>query len=240
MTGLHASYRNLKRMILALRGQDLWQWGQTRCEKVWLGNEGARWCVCPDDLSESSVVYSFGVGEDISFDLEMIRRFRVQVHAFDPTPRSIVCVRKQTLPEKFIFHAYGIAHFDGSCRFLPPENPADVSHTILQRESSGPAIEVPVRRLSTIMRILGHRQIDLLKMDIEGSEYDVLSDLLQNRIAVKQLLVEFHHRWPEVGVQRTKQAIRALNGAGYTIFSISPNGEEYSFKKPAASDLARR
>ena len=84
-------------------------------------------------------------------------------------------------------------------------------------------------RLGTILKMLGHSCIDLLKMDIEGAEYDVLADLLTQRIPVKQILVEFHHRWPQIGVDKTRQAIHALNAAGYKIFSVSPGGEEYSF-----------
>ncbi len=79
------------------------------------------------------------------------------------------------------------------------------------------------------MKMLGHACIDLLKMDIEGAEYDVLAEILTQRIPVKQLLVEFHHRWPQIGVEKTKQAICALNTAGFRIFSVSLSGEEYSF-----------
>jgi len=72
-------------------------------------------------------------------------------------------------------------------------------------------------------------------MDIEGAEYGVLADMLTCGIPVKQLLVEFHHRWPQLGIEKTKQAIRALNAAGYRIFSVSPSGEEYgSCRSPTA------
>ena len=229
MRELQDAARLAKRAVRALRGEDLWQRAQTGCEKVWLGNAGARWCVCPQDLSTSSVVYSFGVGEDISFDLALIERFGLQVHAFDPTPRSIEWLQTQTVPREFVFYAYGVGDFDGNCAFLPPENPAHVSHSIVARESSRPAIEVAVHRLETIMKMLGHKQVDLLKMDIEGAEYGVLADLLSCGIPVKQLLVEFHHRWPQIGIEKTKQAIRALNQAGYRIFHVSAGGEEYSF-----------
>jgi FkbM family methyltransferase len=229
MMGLRSSCRNLRRAVRVLRGQDLWQGAQIECEKIWLGNEGACWCICPEELSASSAVYSFGVGEDISFDLELIRRFGVWVYAFDPTPRSIAWVHEQKLPTKFSFRPFGLAATDGNCAFLPPENPTHVSHTIVQRKSSQRAIEAPMHRLGTIMKMLGHSQIDLLKMDIEGAEYGVLEDMLACRIDVKQLLVEFHHRWPQIGVNKTKQAIRALNAAGCRIFSVSPSGEEYSF-----------
>jgi FkbM family methyltransferase len=226
---MQASYRGLKRVVHVLQGEDLWQGAQIKCPRMKLGKEGACWCVCPQELRASSVVYSFGVGEDISFDLALIERFGLRVQAFDPTPRSIEWLQTQTAPPEFVFHAHGVAGFDGYCAFVPPENPAHVSHSIVARPASRPAIEVPVHRLGTIMKMLGHEQIDLLKMDIEGAEYGVLADLLACGVPVKQLLVEFHHRWPQLGIEKTRQAIRALNLAGYRIFSVSPSGEEYGF-----------
>jgi FkbM family methyltransferase len=229
MRGLQDTARFTKHALRAFRGRDLWQGAQTKCERATLGSEAACWCVCPQNLSASSVVYSIGVGEDISFDLALIQKFGMNVHAFDPTPRTIEWLQGQTLPPEFVFHAYGVAGFDGSCTFLPPKDPSHVSHTIVQRISSRPAIEVPMQRLGTIMKKLGHPSIDLLKMDIEGAEYDVLADMLSRGIPVKQLLIEFHHRWPQIGVDKTKRAIGALNAAGYRIFNVSPSGEEYSF-----------
>jgi FkbM family methyltransferase len=229
MMGMQDTARLAKRAVRVLRRKELWPSTQARCATLRLGNAGARWCVCPQGLLASSVVFSFGVGEDISFDLALIQQFGLQVHAFDPTPRSMEWLQNQELPPELIFHAYGVANFDGSCAFLPPENPAHVSHSIVKRKSPRPAIEVPMHRLETIMKMLGHQQIDLLKMDIEGAEYEVLADMLAQRLTVKQLLVEFHHRWPHIGIEKTKRAIRALNAAGYRIFSVSPSGEEYGF-----------
>ncbi len=229
MIGLPQSLRHVKRAFHVLRGRDLCQRKQLHRDSICLGSAGAAWCVCLDGLRPSSVVYSFGVGEETSFDLELIRRYGVRVHAFDPTPRTIAWLAKQHLPSSFIFHPYGIADFDGHAKFLPPVNLAHVSHTLVERQTPWPAIEVPVRRLCGIMQELGHEYIDLLKMDIEGAEYAVLKDLLASRTPVHQLLVEFHHRWPEIGVEKTRQAIRDLNSAGYRIFDVSPGGEEYSF-----------
>jgi FkbM family methyltransferase len=229
MIGLPQSLRHVKRAFHILRGRDLCQRKQLHRDSICLGSAGASWCVCPHGLSASSIVYSMGVGEEISFDLELIRRFGVRVHAFDPTPRSIEWLAKQSLPGNFLFHPYGVAGFDGHAKFLPPVNPAHISHTLVERQTPWPAMEVPVRRLCSIMQELGHQRIDLLKMDIEGAEYAVLKDLLASRISVHQLLVEFHHRWPEIGVEETRQAIRDLNSAGYRIFDVSPSGEEYGF-----------
>ena len=38
-----------------------------------------------------------------------------------------------------------------------------------------------------------HDRIDLLKLDIEGSEYDVIEHILERRIPVRQICVEYHH-----------------------------------------------
>jgi FkbM family methyltransferase len=230
---LRNNYRILKRTLRAWRGRDLLQRPQIRCQNQTYGSDGAAWTVCLNRLSEDSVVYSFGVGEEISFDLELIRSIGVTVHAFDPTPRSITWVQAQSLPKQFVFHPYGVAGEDGNRKFIPPNDPTHVSYTLLHRHSSRPAVEVGVFRVASIMRMLGHTQIDLIKMDIEGAEYEVLQDLLDANVPISQLLVEFHHRWSEIGVEKTRNAIRDLNAAGFQIFSVSPSGEEYGFIRTA-------
>jgi len=229
MKAISNSYRFLRRRWRASIGRDLHQGVQVKHPYQTLGDEKAEWSTCQDLLSRESVVYSLGVGEEISFDLQLIKNVGLTVHGFDPTPRSIEWLSKQTLPAQFVFHPYGVAGRDGVLQFTPPQNPRHVSHTLLKRNSPWPAISVPVYRLSTIMKMLGHQRIELLKMDIEGAEYEVIQDLLESRVEVHQLLVEFHHRWPEVGLNKTEIAIRQLNSAGYKIFSVSVSGEEYGF-----------
>ena len=41
------------------------------------------WLVCNRNISKDSIVYSFGVGEDVSFDLSLIRKYHLQVFAFE-------------------------------------------------------------------------------------------------------------------------------------------------------------
>lgn len=210
-------------------GTDLYTPVQMHCPKLRLGNEGTSWCICPGELSEASTVYSFGVGDDISFDLALIERFGLRVDAFDPTPRSNAWLAMQRTPEKFIFHPYGIGSRDGTATFYP-ENPKFVSYSVVERGlRSGEAFEAPIYRLNTILKLLGHKTIDVLKIDIEGSEYEVIDDLIASRVDARQLLVEFHHRWREFGVEKTREAIGTLNEAGFRIFYVSPEGLEYSF-----------
>jgi FkbM family methyltransferase len=225
------SFRILKRFGRALCGKELLQFRQVQTHTLSLGERDAQWTIRRAILSPDSVIYSFGVGEDISFELALIERFGVTIHAFDPTPRAIAWMRGQNLPPELVFHPFGVGGVDGTCKFSPPRDPQHVSHSLVHRETPWPAIDVPICRLPTICRELGHGRVDLLKMDIEGAEYEVVDDLLNSTIQVSQLLVEFHHRWPEIRPTRTREIVKRLNRAGYQIFHVSPSGDEYSFQR---------
>lgn len=213
-----------------MRGEDLWLKPEIKVATCKHGSDYGDWVIHPDLLDASSIVYSFGVGEDISFDLALIEHYGVTVHAFDPTPKSIAWIEQQALPAQFVFHPFGIANYDGMATFNPPSDPTYVSYSMVnQQDVRQRSVEAPVYQLQTIMDRLGHQRIDLLKMDIEGAEYEVLHNILQAPLDVEQVLVEFHHRFPGIGVAPTKEAIVSLNQHGYRIFSVSPTGEEYSF-----------
>ena len=96
---------------------------------------------------------------------------------------------------------------------------------IRARQYSEDSIRVPVAKLATVMRTLGHNRIDILKMDIEGAEYAVLKDLIKDKIEVGQILVEFHHRLSSVGIEKTRAALSALNDYGMKICYVCPRME---------------
>lgn len=193
------------------------------------GSAYGGWTIDPTDIDAGSIVYAFGAGQDISFDLSLIAAFGCQVYAFDPTPRSIAWIAGQVLPPEFHFFPFGIAAHDGLATFSPPINRDHISYTILSRpETAHEAIQVPVYRLRTIMRRLGHDHIDLLKMDVEGAEYELLDEIGQTDLEIGQLLVEFHHRFAAVGWRQTAAALKALDRAGYKRIYISRSGDTFS------------
>ena len=230
---LRTGLRTIKRLGRACVGKEVFVRRDVRCKYEIFGNAGAAFGILPNLLSSRSIVYSFGIGTDISFDLTLVRRFGLEVHAFDPTPRSLAWLKTQTLPPLLHVHEYGISNIEGLLPFSEPACPNHVSHTLVARAGLAQAVTAPVRRLRSIMRDLGHTSLDLLKMDIEGAEYGVISDMLESGVLVRQLCVEFHHRWPEIGSARTAEAIRSLREVGYRIFLISPDGEEYCFVQAA-------
>lgn len=223
----------VKRAAKAVIGKDHLYPVQLDCHKSRFGDATyGWWMICPVDLTVDSVVYSFGVGTDISFDRAIIERTGATVHAFDPNPHALAWVKRQETPPGFVLHPYGLADFDGTAPLYPPDDAVPDGFTMLNHafEIAG-AGAVPVHRLTTIMELLGHTRIDLLKIDIEGMEYRVIRDLLADDVPVRQLVVEFHHRLSGVGFEKTRTAIRALQEHGFRIFHVSVNGWEYSFSR---------
>jgi len=195
-----------------------------------LGTDYGGWPVVPEMLPGEPLVYSFGTGEDISFDLAMIERHGAHVHAFDPTPRAQDWIQGQQLPRTFHFHPIGIGARDETVAFFPPADERHVSY------SNAPApnqtrepVQSEVRRLATIMADLAHRHVDVLKMDVEGFEYGVIDDMIASGLRPTFVLAEFHHRMYEAGDEDTLAAVEALRGAGYSLFYVSAAGREYGF-----------
>jgi FkbM family methyltransferase len=200
------------------------------------------WWLCAELVHEGQKAYSFGVGEDIGFDLALIQARKVDVFAFDPTPNSIAWLKTQDLPARFHFFPWAVAEHDGSL-FLYPRIRGDGSQSrmmytiVAQPEARDDGVEVSSRRLPSIMANLGHDHVDILKMDIEGAEYGVLEDMLNSLLRPTQLLLEFHHRFPGLSVADTVRAIGKLRQAGYGLARISSSGREFTFILKARLDV---
>ncbi len=223
-------YQRMKTSLRRLIGTELRLRVELQVETI----EHGGWCFTVQGLDQDSIIYSLGVGEDIEFDFFIIERLGAEVHAFDPTPASIEMLSTADLPSRFHFHPWAITAKDGRLKFYPRVKKDGSQSTVMftmiaEDASSENAIEVPAYCLSSVASRLGHSRIDLLKMDIEGAEYEVLQGLLASPIKPSQLLVEFHHRFPAIGLEKTADMIRLLRKAGYKIFAVSDTGREVSF-----------
>lgn len=189
-------------------------------EEVGVGYGGL---ILPIDLIQKGwLCYSFGVGEDITFDLDLIERFGCVVHGFDPTPRAIAYGTKQAQEHaNFYFHPYGLWSENKDMRFYNPEKSEYASYSILNLRHKDDYIIAPCKTLQTLMHELEHKQIDLIKMDIEGAEQIVLPKLIKDKIQTKVLCIaydqpdEFASRLGIQSFLRALQFTRQLQSIGY-------------------------
>ena len=142
-------------------------------------------------------MYSIGSNAELSFEEEFVRRAKCSVFTFDPT----VDVKPEELPAGVRFFKVGIAGINGT-------------------QSVG-----PVRTLRGLMELVGHghhQRIDVLKMDVEGAEFEALDAILREGMPdIGQILVEIHaplnHR------QQFMAQMQRLYEAGFWIFHKDPN-----------------
>ena len=202
------------------------------CDSATLYGGDHGWVIDKSSIDSESIIYSVGVGSNIDFDLKLIDSLGVTIHAFDPTPRSVEWVKEQNLPNKFIFHPVGLAAENGFMNFYPPAKSTSTHFSPVDRyRNTDNEIKAPVKDIDTIASELGHKKIDLLKMDIEGAEYEVIKALPDSEVIINQILIEFHHMYKGISISQTVEAINTLKNLGFELFNISQRTYEFSFKK---------
>lgn len=125
---------------------------------LYLGTEYGGWHFIHNENLNNSLMISAGVGEDISFDIEMINKYKIKVVLIDPTPRAIAHISEvsrslgKSKTRDFLdggsqpIEAYNLknvgendftlikkALFNKSnqiVKFFEPPNPEHVSHSI--------------------------------------------------------------------------------------------------------------
>jgi len=208
------------------------------------GNEGyGGWSIPVGVLREDSTVIDVGLGEDISFSESLIARYGCSVHGFDPTPRSIDYVQKRN-PPNFHLHPMGVAGSNRIATFFLPNNPSHVSGSITKSDHVGDnRIEVQLIDLDEVLRITGKESIDLLKVDIEGAEYELLSSasFKHSSSKIHIICVEFHHRWNEFGPKATLQSVATLRQLGFEcVWQATESNEEFTFINTRWPPTARK
>ena len=164
-------------------------------------------------------VLSGGAGRDISFELELAGARGCQVALFDPSPTGRETMAAvPACPATLNYFPVGLAGRTSRCAFAPPASAEEGSFRVagaLSSTGGGPEFECLDPRDS--LQRAGMEQLELLKLDIEGFEYDYLAALLASNIRPAQIAVEFHHFLPGISFLKTVTALRSLRNAGYRI-----------------------
>ena len=218
---------------------------------VRFGTSGAPWRVRADLLSAKPKVISAGLSDDVEFEEEFLSLHPGKLVALDPTPVS------RKVAEKLIAtYGAGTVTFvpdaldgsEGEQVYLAEIDPDSGEHLYYYSDESGgppelenatgredgvaPRFEKATVRSRTVAELMSEHDLadlDLLKLDIEGGEYAVIDSVLDAGLSVRQIAVEFHHRFAGIGSSKTQRAISRLRENGYQLAWVSDWGEEFLF-----------
>eukprot|EP00668_Euglena_longa_P038272 GGOE01049268.1.p1 GENE.GGOE01049268.1~~GGOE01049268.1.p1 ORF type:complete len:397 (-),score=101.19 GGOE01049268.1:25-1215(-) len=177
------------------------------------GNAGdGGWTVCLDrpfpTPTSSCVSYSFGLAFDWSYDRDISHVCRD--YAFDPTLR--VKGSQDMRHDERRVEGLSIDYF--SMGLSGHGNPIINSRK-----------RIPTMTLQAVMKLLGHDHIDILKVDVEGSEWGMMHSMAEWMDSpldrTDQILLEMH--FMHLGFFYLWDALMVLHGKGFRLFHVHQN-----------------
>jgi FkbM family methyltransferase len=161
--------------------------------------EAARWVKDKGDetlrldypLDTNSVVFDVG-GFNGDFAAVIFEKYGCQVYVFEPVPEFYErCVARFKGNDRVVIFNYGLAAKDHWLDISLAENASSftVSHKNVQTQKAR------VRAITECIRELRVNRIDLLKINIEGGEFELLPALIDSNDIklVEHLQVQFHN-----------------------------------------------
>ena len=185
-----------------------------------LGTHYGGWIIPQDiQLDTNSIIYSGGVGEDISFDLLLSDKYKSQIVLIDPTHKA----KRHFIEAKLFFQdkeknkftgniqndyynniqnlnvsfnsftyiPFGLWDTETTLKFYKQSNKDYVSQSIIDGMFTQEYDTIQTKTIQQIMNENNHTHIDLLKLDIEGAEINVLHNMLDTGIYPTYLCIEF-------------------------------------------------
>jgi FkbM family methyltransferase len=158
-----------------------------RC-KPWFKINGDKTLRLNYDLSKSSIVFDLG-GYKGNFAQEIYNRYLCKIFIFEPVKSfyKIIDDKFKDIP-KVTTYPYGLANEDKELFISDSE---DASSVFIDSEGSEKI------KLKSILNFINNNNIthvDLIKINIEGGEYEVLEALLESGMIsiFKNLQIQFH------------------------------------------------
>jgi FkbM family methyltransferase len=145
-----------------------------------------------------------------SFSLWAAGAAPCQVHAFEPSPVTFALLRRNLAsdPERLHCSQVAVAGSSGARRLSLADDSAANSLDPAPEGVAGSQVTVDSITLAEALERSGFPRVDVLKLDIEGAEYEVFEQLAPRGLdGVRSIVLECHRR-PDASPERLAERLR--------------------------------
>ena len=232
---------------------------------IYIGSDYGGWSFLDNKNLENKFIISAGLGEDASFDIELINKYNCKVIVVDPTPRAIdhynQIIKNSATPKKDsykeggkqIISSYDLTNInnknlilirkglynsdDEELKFFAPPNKSHVSHSIIDWQNNykkkSDFIKIETVTVKSILKEFDIQNFEMIKLDIEGSEIEVLNQMIDEKILPNQILVEFDelNKVNEIAIKRFLDIHQKLLLKEYQLIKTSSKFPDFLYIK---------
>ena len=144
-------------------------------------------------IPKNPIVYSGGVGTNVSFDVEILKKHKGVVRLFDPTKSSINYINSLRKIKNFKFYPYALYYKNKKVKlYKDPSNriKSNSINNFLEFDSRS-FYYAQAYNLTFLMKKFKDKRIDILKLDIEGVAEELIIDLFNNGKYPSQIVSAF-------------------------------------------------
>ena len=141
-------------------------------------------------LNKDSIVFDIG-GYIGDFSNSIYEKYKCKIYIFEPSPLFYkICVERFKNKEKIVCFNYGLS--DSENEFLLSNEKEASSISKKTKDTIGETVKI--RKFSKVFQKLQINRIDLLKVNIEGSEYNLMPHIIEEKLIEKinNIQIQFH------------------------------------------------
>lgn len=142
-------------------------------------------------LNQNSIFFDIGAHVG-NFSTKMYEKFECNIYAFEPLDENFkILTQNLNNYKKIKCYQIALLNFDGYSNI----SSLGASASLFDRNEGSTNEEVIVKSFGTFIREENINFIDFVKMNIEGSEYDLLNDIIDsgNILKIQHLQIQFHN-----------------------------------------------
>jgi FkbM family methyltransferase len=146
-------------------------------------------------LNEYSVIFDLG-GFDGNFSQTMYSKYKSNIYVFEPHPEFVSIIRDKFKDnEKVKVFDYGVGGKTENLQLVScNESSYIIPQTKVNNTSNKIFQNISIKSFKNVYDEMKVNNIDLLKINVEGSEYDIMQNIFDNDLTTKinNFQIQFH------------------------------------------------